>query len=101
MDDDKIRQIVRQELEEFIASDRYIFSRLVQFLDGRNVQVGKTTGTKIGTETTQKIAFHGSTPVVQAAAIANPSGGATEDTQARTAINSILTVLRNKGLIAS
>lgn len=35
------------------------------------------------------------------AAIANPTGGATVDAEARTAINSILAVLRTKGLIAT
>lgn len=35
------------------------------------------------------------------AAIADPSGGATIDSAARTAIIAILTVLRNKGLIES
>lgn len=35
------------------------------------------------------------------AAIANPLGGATQDTEARAAIGSMLSVLRNNGLIAS
>ena len=37
----------------------------------------------------------------QASAIANPTGGATTDAEARAAIISILTVLRNTGFIAS
>jgi hypothetical protein len=39
--------------------------------------------------------------LVEAAAIADPSGGATVDSQARTAIGSILTALRNAGLVAT
>lgn len=35
--------------------------------DGANVAVGSTTGTKIGTATTQKLAFFNSTPIVQPA----------------------------------
>lgn len=37
----------------------------------------------------------------QQSAISDPSGGATQDAEARTAIGSILTVLRNNGLIAT
>jgi hypothetical protein len=35
--------------------------------DGANIVVGSTTGTKIGTATTQKLAFFNSTPIVQQA----------------------------------
>jgi hypothetical protein len=54
----------------------------IQPADGTNVIVGSTTGTKIGTATTQKLAFYNSTPIVQ------PSANA-------------LTALSNLGLIAS
>lgn len=37
--------------------------------DGGNVIVGSTTGTKIGTATTQKIGFFNKTPVVQPTAL--------------------------------
>jgi len=59
-----------------------------------------TTGLKIGSAAAQKVAFHNATPVVQAAHIADPSGGATVDSQSRAAINAILVVLENKGLTA-
>ena len=101
--DDKIsiiRELIRNEFQEFLASDRYIFHKPVQFLDGRNIVVGKGTGTKIGTETTQKLSVYGVTPVVQAGAISAPSGGLTIDTEARTAINSIRTALTNFGISA-
>lgn len=65
MNEQQIRDIVQDELQEFLASDRYIFHKLVQMLDGRNIQLGKTTGTKIGTEVTQKLGFFNATPVVQ------------------------------------
>lgn len=68
--------------------------------DGANVAVGTTTGSQIGTAAGQKVAFHGATPVVQAAHIADPSGGATIDSEARTAINAILLVLEGKGIVA-
>jgi hypothetical protein len=37
----------------------------------------------------------------QASAITNPTGGATTDAEARTAINSILAALRGVGIIAT
>jgi hypothetical protein len=60
-----------------------------------------TTGSKLGTATTQKIGFWGSTAVVQPAAQADASGGATVDAEARTAINGLLAKLRTIGIIAT
>lgn len=51
------------------------------FTDGSNVIVGSSTGTKIGTATTQKIAFHNSTPVAQRAGAAQAAVGTTGATQ--------------------
>lgn len=81
-------------------SDRYVFTKLIQMLDGRNIQVGKTTGTKIGTETSQKIGFFGVTPVVQQNAVTPATGGAVIDGPARTAINTVITILQTLGLTA-
>lgn len=69
--------------------------------DAKNIILNTTTGTIIGTATGQKVAFHNATPVVQAAHIADPSGGGTVDAEARTAINAILVVLENKGFTAT
>lgn len=52
--------------------------------DGTNIIVGSTTGTQIGTATTQKLAFYGASPVVQ-------SSGTTD----------IKTALVNYGLLAA
>lgn len=62
---------------------------------------GTTTGTKIGTATTQKIGFWNVTPVVQQAHIADPTAGAVIDAEARTAIDSILAQLATTGMQAS
>ena len=65
MTEEQVRDIIRDELQEFLASDRYIFTKTVQILDGRNIQTGRGTGTKIGTGTDQKIGFYNKTPVSQ------------------------------------
>ncbi len=41
------------------------FSGHLTFADARNIAFNATTGTKIGTATTQKLAFYNSTPIVQ------------------------------------
>lgn len=87
-------------MSSLFATDKYLFHKHIQLLDGRNIQTGKTTGTIIGTESTQKLGFFGKAPVAQQASIADPSGGATIDSQARTAVNSILDVLDNLGFTA-
>lgn len=47
------------------------------------------------------IGFLGANAVVRAAHIADPAGGGTQDAEARTAINAILVVLENLGLVAT
>jgi hypothetical protein len=47
-----------------------------------------------------RVGFNGAPPQGKAAAITSPSGGATVDAQARTAIDAIRTVLKNAGLTA-
>lgn len=101
MTPDQLQRFERIEaLMARFVSDHYTFSQHIQMFDGRNIQLGKTTGTKIGTETTQKLGFFNATPVSQQASIADPVGGGTVDSQARTAINSILDVLDIFGFTA-
>lgn len=94
-----IRTIIREELKSLIKSDRYTFERHVQFLEGRNIQFGTSAGTKIGTAATQKLAFYGATPVIKQPAVSAPSGGATQDTEARGAIGNLIGTLQNYGLL--
>lgn len=77
------------------------FSGTVTLADAVNVVAGATTGTKIATAATQKLGFYGATAIARPAAISNPSGGVVTDSEARTAIGTILTALRNLGLIAT
>lgn len=66
-------------------------------LDAQNISTDTTTGTKIGTATTQKIGFFNATPAVQPTAVANATDAATVITQ----LNALLTRLRTLGLIAT
>ena len=74
MPEEKIREIIRDELSNFIRSDRFTFEKLLQILDGRNIQVGLTTGTKIGTATGQKLGFFNATPVIQQSSTGETTG---------------------------
>jgi hypothetical protein len=58
------------------------FTTSIIMADAANVVINTTTGTKIGTSTTQKLAFYNSTPIVQ------PTGD-------------VITALQNLGLVAS
>lgn len=99
-------QQLRNELDQFKAM--YFRDRTESSVGFRNkialidadIELSTGRGTKIGTTPTQKVAFFGATPVVRQASIPDPSGGATQDTEARTAINSILDVLDAYGLTA-
>lgn len=62
MSEDQIRQIIREELSIMIKSDRFMFEKLIQIADGRNIQLGRTTGTMIGSVNDQKLGFLGTTP---------------------------------------
>ena len=70
---------------------------LVELADAGNITVGTTTGTKIGTATTQKLGFYNATPVVQPAAVADATDAASVITQ----LNALLARMRSLGLIAT
>lgn len=66
----------------------------------RQLSDGNDDGTVLGQDAADKIAFYGATPVAQQATITDPTGGATVDTQSRTAINALIDRLQALGLIA-
>ena len=102
MTPEEVRQIIREELAKLMTAERWVFQQHIQLFDGRNIQVAKGTGTQIGTEggaTGQKLGFFGATPVVQQAHVSDASGGITEDTEARVAINTLLARLESLGLL--
>ena len=69
----------------------------ITIADAQNLAVGATTGTKIGTATTQKLGFYNATPVVQPTAVAD----ATDAASAITQLNALLDRMRDLGLIAT
>lgn len=69
-------------------------------LRNTNIRIEGLNGVKIGENATDKLAFYGVTPVDQPATVSDPSGGATVDSESRTAINAIIDRLQELGLIA-
>jgi hypothetical protein len=67
--------------------------------DYEQVTYNGPDGAQIGMSATEKIAFHGATPVVQAAAIASLTASTTL-TQLVVILQSVTQVLKDKGLIA-
>jgi hypothetical protein len=61
---------------------------------------GTLRGLRIGGATTSLVGFYGATPVDRPDTVADPTGGSTIDTEARTAINTIIDRLQELGLIA-
>jgi hypothetical protein len=80
--------------------DYFQFSDDVYLVGGENIVLSGTTGTKIGTATSQLLGFYNATPVNQPDTIADPTGGLVTDAEARTAINAVIDRLQELGLIA-
>jgi hypothetical protein len=80
--------------------DYFKFDDDIMLLGGENIILDTSTGTKIGTATSQLLGFYNATPVNQPDTVADPSGGGTQDAEARTAINAIIDRLQELGLIA-
>lgn len=87
-------------LDKTVYPNKVYFNNGIFFKDGTVISSGGTIGMKIGSATTEKLGFYGETPVDQPATVSAPAGGATVDSQARTAITSIIARLQELGLIA-
>jgi len=81
------------------AAPNIIFQIMADFTiaDGKNVVLGTTTGTQVGTADDQKLALWGATPVTQPAEVTAPSGGNVIDGEARDAIVAIIALLKSIG----
>lgn len=111
LNEQQIREIIREELSSFNTIERYTFQKNLQIFDGRNIQTGRTTGTKIGTAIDQKIGLYGVTPVIQGTTISDPtistvSGSGADATinanfaSVETAIETLIDRLQDLGVIA-
>src|SRR3990167_956575 len=101
----EVREL-RAILSMLVYSDRYIFSRDIEMQAGRNMQLSTSGGTRFGTGTTQLLAFYNSLPIVQPSAVTSAASQGPSYVQAdvqtiATAVNDLLTRLRNLGLIAT
>lgn len=101
MDEQQIRQIIRDELSWLIKNDRLVLTKPVQLMDGNHIVLGKTLGGSIGSAPDQKLAFFGSTGATQAAFVDNPSGGAVIDQNCRNFAASVRDAFAQYGLMAS
>lgn len=98
MNEEQVRKIVRDELYFMLKNDKFVFQLPIQIIDGKNIQTGKSVGTMIGTESTQKIGFFGETPVAQQFVADAATGGTTVDAEARYLVNYIRSNLISLGL---
>src|SRR3990167_10735726 len=80
-------------IDKVIHNNPVYFNGKVFLKDGNTISTGATTGLKIGNAITEKIGFYNTIPVIQGGSIADPTGGITTDSEARTAINALITRL--------
>lgn len=117
LNEQRIRDIIREELSDMQTVERYTFQKHLQLFDGRNIQAGRETGTKIGTEgyidandEGQKLGFYGTTPIIQPDTITDPSittvSGSGDDatinsnfTNLKASIDAIIDALQSVGLM--
>lgn len=104
LDSGELQTMISQSLQavsgSFLPLSGGTLSGNLTFGGGQNIVTGTSTGTKIGTSTAQLIGFYNATPVNQPATVADATGGATIDAEARTAINALIDRLQELGLIA-
>jgi hypothetical protein len=80
-----------------ITDARVAFTVVGSYADGVNITFGSTTGTKIGTATTQKLGFFGKTPIVQPTVGAGTAGGTYTATE-QAMLQAVFNAVRNLGL---
>lgn len=74
-------ELLEQALGAVLVSDKMLFKRHIELLNGRDIKLGIDTGTKIGTATTQKLGFYNATPIAQRSGSAQAAIDATGATQ--------------------
>jgi hypothetical protein len=95
--------MIDEKVSTLFKNDKYIFSRPIQIMDGRNVQFGTTNGSKFGNVATFKqdaLSFYDATAIAKRSKIIDPVGGINADGESRAAIIAILDLLVAYGLMA-
>lgn len=100
MNEEQVRQIMREELARYQQFQNPTFKKHIVLQNGVDFIGSGDKGNRLGTSASEKWSFFGATPIVRPSAITPPSGGGTQDSQARTAINSLITTLQTLGLIS-
>ncbi len=100
LNEEQVKKIVQDQISTLFRTDKYVFERLIEIANGKNIKLGDGTGTKIGTTSTQKLGLYGTTPTAKQATVSAPSGGATVDSQARSAIGELIIRLQTIGIIS-
>lgn len=65
-----VKNEVEEQLKGFgdvLTPNQILIDRLLRILDGRDIKLGQTRGTRLGTSNTDKLGFFGETPVSQQA----------------------------------
>jgi len=57
-----IKEVIRQEFDQMVSDDRFVFRRKVEFENDINIDFGRRIGTKIGTASDQLVSFFGQNP---------------------------------------
>jgi hypothetical protein len=84
-----------------VSSSTVNFIQGLTIADAKNIVLNTTTGTKIGTATTQKLGFYNKTPIVQQANTAGAvTAGAVYTAQEQSMLTDAYTCLRNMGLLS-
>jgi len=99
MDEQQIRAIIRDEM----AKGKFLISRPAQILDGNDIVIGQTLGTRLGTAASQKLAFYGKTPIIQQSGVSTPTAPSVgyvqaEAASAKTAIDALIAIVKNIGI---
>lgn len=80
---EKLKETVDKQqkvIDFFVLSDRYLFQKDIELLDGRKIKMGIGTGTQIGTTSSEKISLWGVTPVDQPETVTDASASSVTDT---------------------
>ena len=83
----KVKELSVNKINSGASGTDIILNEDIDMAEGKNIVTGTTTGSRFSTTASQKIAFHGSTPIVQAVLSTSASN------------SDIVTALQNLGLV--